>query len=191
VNARSLLAASLLALPVACAPLIDFDALTNGEGGADAGTDGSRDSGTVTSDASDASTPSDANDGDATDVDAGNPCANVTAANDGYYCGTSHESGFAGGAPNTLYQCSSGVTTSVTPCVVDCITDPPGYSDTCDQCNTKSDGTWCGSEFPGYVSNLANVKFTCAAGQNNGAPIACTGATPKCHPMDGGAFCGT
>lgn len=212
--ARRLLLALPFVAPAACAPLIDFDALTAG-GGADAAADASHDATTdapteatadgATGGDADASTQPDAGDSaaaldagdaandalDAAPLDAGNPCSNVPSSGNGFYCGSSQENGFAGGATNTLYQCADGSTASTNPCAVDCVTAPPNYSDTCDQCSTKHDGTWCGSEFPGYVPDLANVKFTCTAGKNNGTPIPCLAPTPKCHPADGGATCGT
>jgi hypothetical protein len=191
--------------PAACAPLIDFDALTSGNG-ADAGGEASHDATAdapaetggdgAPSDDADAAAQADVVDAggdvlDAAPFDAGDPCLKVPSVDNGYYCGTSLMNGFSGGVPNDLYLCVDGSAASTTPCAVDCVTAPLDYPDTCDQCATKPDGTWCGSEFPGYLPALANVKFTCTGGKNNGTPIACVNPTPACHPADGGAACGT
>ena len=188
---RAILAA-LLTAPVACAPLIDFDALTAGDAGPDASMDGGNDAAEASVEAS---TESSVEAGaDATDArdggpDSSDPCNAVSTTDNGYYCWTSRENGFAGGATNTLYDCVDGQAAMANLCTPDCIVSPATYPDTCDDCSTKPNGTWCGSEFPGYLPRLANVKFTCVSGQNNGTPVACGPPTPTCKPGDGGATC--
>jgi hypothetical protein len=206
-NGRSWVGAPLLAIAFSCAPLIDFDSLTKGSDAGDAGDAIDASNALDASDAGNASDAGGANDsGDAGEVgntsdapfDAGNPCANVTTANDGFYCGQSTENGFAGGDSKTLYQCSGGGTVGEHVCVDDCVIAPQGYSDVCDECSTKGNGAWCGKEFQWppymlqpYVQNLANLKFICSNGKSQQTPIPCLAATPTCHPMDGGAVCGT
>jgi hypothetical protein len=58
------------------------------------------------------------------------PCAHVTSANDGAYCGASRQSGFAGGDEGTLYACRGGRTTAVR-CRSKCGLEPVGRADHC------------------------------------------------------------
>jgi MYXO-CTERM domain-containing protein len=60
-----------------------------------------------------------------------NPCANVSAANSGVYCGTSNQNGFAGGSPNTLYDCQNGWVGSTKTCANGCFIAPSGQADGC------------------------------------------------------------
>jgi len=62
---------------------------------------------------------------------AGNPCGNVGAANNGTYCGKSRQSGFLGGAPDTLYDCQNGWVASTKICAFGCFTAPAGQDDGC------------------------------------------------------------
>jgi hypothetical protein len=58
------------------------------------------------------------------------PCAGTTG-NNGLYCGLSHETGFAGGDPDTLYNCQNGVTAGTTHCPYGCTVAPAGTNDYC------------------------------------------------------------
>ena len=58
------------------------------------------------------------------------PCAKVTSANDGAYCGASRQSSFAGGDEGTLYVCRSGRTTAVR-CQSKCGLEAVGRADHC------------------------------------------------------------
>ena len=190
------LVAAWALLAAACAPALDFDSLTSGSKGdaaedrtADApGDDGSRlDAGSD----SPGDSLSSADAADTIEEFSANPCANVSTTYNGAYCGKSTENGFCCGAPGTLYTCVGGSISAMKTCSPDCIIDPAGYPDTCDECSTKHDGTWCGSEFSGYDPLLKNVVFTCQSGVDvdTPTPTACSGAQPNCKPNDGGATC--
>lgn len=60
-----------------------------------------------------------------------NPCANVSAANSGVYCGRSNQNGFAGGSPGTLYDCENGWVASTKVCPDGCTIAPAGQNDGC------------------------------------------------------------
>lgn len=60
-----------------------------------------------------------------------NPCANVSAANDGVYCGKSSQNGFGGGSPTTLYDCQNGWVASTKTCADGCFIAPAGQDDGC------------------------------------------------------------
>jgi len=60
-----------------------------------------------------------------------NPCANVSAAQSGVYCGKSNQNGFAGGSPNTLYDCENGWVASTKTCANGCFIAPSGQADGC------------------------------------------------------------
>jgi hypothetical protein len=57
------------------------------------------------------------------------PCASTTI--NGSFCGASAQYGFAGGDPNTLYDCENGATASTTACPSGCIAAPMGMPDHC------------------------------------------------------------
>jgi hypothetical protein len=59
------------------------------------------------------------------------PCANVSAANSGEYCGSSNQSGFGGGSSNVLYTCANGATTKTQTCSNGCHIAPAGQQDSC------------------------------------------------------------
>ena len=58
------------------------------------------------------------------------PCARVSSANDGAYCGASRQSGFAGGDEGSLYTCRNGRTTAIR-CPSKCELEPVGRADHC------------------------------------------------------------
>ena len=58
------------------------------------------------------------------------PCAAVSPAHEGKYCGGSRQSGFRGGDPSTLYTCRGGAATAVR-CRGACTLEPPGRDDHC------------------------------------------------------------
>jgi hypothetical protein len=208
---RALLLSSLAAAPAvlvaACAPALDFNGLTGGEPKTDASGDGTvdapEDEGSAVDAAADSPSPVDAaidsprdapSSADAVDAIeeyAADPCAKVPSLDNGVYCGKSVENNFCCGLPNTLYTCVDGGVSARMACTPDCVTDPMGYPDTCDECSLKPDGKWCGSEFIGYDPLLKNVVFTCQGGVDIDVPTptACSGAQPNCKPNDGGATC--
>jgi hypothetical protein len=67
-----------------------------------------------------------------------NPCAGVPPADNGVYCGTSTQNGFAGGSPGVLYDCQNGFVASTQTCPSGCYLAPPGKPDGCNQ--AASDG---------------------------------------------------
>jgi hypothetical protein len=179
------LVAAGVPLLTACAPALDFDALTSGNGSkGDAAGDSSSPADAGSDSPGDASSST-----DACEETAADPCTRVKPADDGLYCGKSTDNSFGCGAPNTLYTCVDGGVSSAMVCSLACIVDMTGFPDTCDECNTKHDGTWCGSEFVNYSSLLANVVFDCQSGVDVGQPVPCAGAQSKCQPNDGGATC--
>jgi hypothetical protein len=99
------------------------------------------------------------------------PCAGVSPANDGVYCGGSRESGFAGGSTNTLYTCAHGKTAREQPCALGCYVAPPGTPDACnpDPCanvSSANDGIYCGkSNENGFGGGYANELYTCENGK--------------------------
>jgi len=60
-----------------------------------------------------------------------NPCAKVSAANSGVYCGKSNQNGFAGGSSTTLYDCENGWVASTKTCPNGCFIAPTGQADGC------------------------------------------------------------
>lgn len=58
------------------------------------------------------------------------PCDAVSPSHDGKYCGSSRQSGFAGGDANTIYTCSGGTTKSVR-CRGTCTMERVGRDDHC------------------------------------------------------------
>jgi hypothetical protein len=161
----------------ACAPLIDWDALTDG-GGADASVpDASRD-GTAPDAESDGQ--EDAQEDGPEDGPPANPCALVNCFMcNGYYCGRSNQNGFAGAAPNTLYECVDGSTVGTTTCETDCIMSTSTFPDFCDHCTGLPDGTYCGSAlgysggYNGAFNQLDKVIFSCEGGVFSGSETTC------------------
>jgi hypothetical protein len=185
------LATATAVLTAACAPALDFDSLTRGGSKTDASGDSSPLDATNDSPApvdAGSDSPGDGSPVDAIEEYSANPCANVPSADNGAYCGKSMQNKFCCGMPNTLYKCVDGSVAATQVCSPDCILETAGLPDTCDECNSKQDGAWCGSEFAGYSSLLANVVFTCQTGVYVSS-TPCTGAQPVCQPNDGGASC--
>lgn len=60
-----------------------------------------------------------------------NPCANVSSANNGVYCGSSSQNGFSGGSAGTLYDCENGWVASEKTCPDGCHIAPAGQNDSC------------------------------------------------------------
>jgi hypothetical protein len=121
------------------------------------------------------------------------PCAGVSAADAGVYCGASHENGFAGGNPSTLYTCSGGTTKNTQPCPKGCFVAPSGQADGCvsNPCASvpsASDGFYCGSSSQsGFADGAANVLYACQNGQvasmqtcANGCVVAAAGQPDHC-----------
>jgi hypothetical protein len=59
------------------------------------------------------------------------PCIHVPSADNGRYCGSSRQSGFAGGSPDLLYDCQKGKTGSTHACKLGCFVAPAGQLDRC------------------------------------------------------------
>jgi hypothetical protein len=197
----SALAAAAVPLGAACAPALDFDALTRGDGSKDASDDGTVD---APFDAPvDRSSPFDADSDsnmdsgldspgdspsstDAAEEYAADPCANVDAANNGLYCGRSTQSGFSDGDPLYVYTCVNGTVSNIVSCPNGCFIAPSGYQDECDQCGGRQDGVYCGSQFS-YPSPSDRLLIVCSAGHVPDGGI--TPCSTSCV-LDGGAHCG-
>jgi hypothetical protein len=197
------LVAAMMLLLVACAPALDFDSLTSGNGSkGDASLDGpveaqvdAQDDVLQPTDAtSDSSSPADAGSdapGDASSTDvvqeyAADPCADVDAANNGVYCGRTMQSGFSGGNPLDLYTCKGGMVVNLSICPNGCFIAPAGYEDECDDCSGNADGPYCGSQF-GYVQPSDRLLIVCSAGHVSDGGI--TPCMTSCV-LTGGAHCG-
>lgn len=61
---------------------------------------------------------------------AADPCAGVSPAHEGKYCGGSRQSGFGGGDASTLYTCRGGSATAAR-CRGTCTLEPAGRDDHC------------------------------------------------------------
>jgi hypothetical protein len=61
------------------------------------------------------------------------PCAAVSSANNGVYCGTSTQAGFASNhaVPTELYTCHNSLTQSTQSCANGCVVAPAGQADHC------------------------------------------------------------
>jgi hypothetical protein len=105
---------------------------------------------------------------------------------DGKYCGGDQISW--PGSKDDLVTCKGGVVQNVKFCAtgIGCIRMLNGYPDQCDECATKTDGTYCGRDMPGWDAVNANFRVRCqnraevglllcnAAGcGSNGAASAC------------------
>jgi hypothetical protein len=173
---RTTLAVAALALG-ACAPLLDFEALTAGEG-ADASVQDAPDDRTAREAGSDGEARDVAAEAVA-DAPAADPCALVTPTQNGYYCGRSMQNGFAGGDPDTLYLCVDAATAGTQTCATGCVISVSGWPDCCDHCTGLGDGTYCGSALGytgGYASlfdRLRNVVFVCEGGVYGGRETPC------------------
>lgn len=64
------------------------------------------------------------------------PCANVSSANNGWYCGKSNQNGFGGGSSTTLYDCQDGYVAKTQACPLGCFVAGAGQAD---GCNTAVD----------------------------------------------------
>ena len=131
-----------MASAMACAPLVDYESLTDhhGEPGETDGSvhaDGGGDAGSK-----DAAAASDTS-----------PCQ---GQNNGFYCGNDGLDAYAGD-PSDLVWCYDSAIQTVEKCSNGCIVSPYRFPDTCDRCSIKGDGTWCGKEFPNYRVELKEV----------------------------------
>jgi hypothetical protein len=190
----SALGAATVALGAACAPALDFDALTRNNGSKDASDDGTADAPDERSSSGDSPSPDAGIDSpedspsatDAAEEYAADPCASVDAANNGLYCGRSTQSGFSDGDPLYVYTCVNGMVSNIVSCPNGCFIAPAGYEDECDQCGGRQDGVYCGSQFS-YLSPSDRLLIVCSAGHVPDGGI--TPCSTSCV-LDGGAHCG-
>jgi hypothetical protein len=123
-----------------------------------------------------------------------NPCAGVSAANSGVYCGASREGGFSGGGASTLYTCSGGQTTGTASCPRGCFIAPAGQADGCvdNPCahvSSANDGLYCGSSTEsGFADGAPGTLYTCTNGQVSatqscakGCTVAPAGQADRCN----------
>jgi hypothetical protein len=143
-----------------------------------------------------------------------NPCANVSGANNGTYCGSSTQSGFAGGpdvSPTTLYDCENGRVASTRSCSEGCQVAGAGMSDSCygDPCthvSAANGGLYCGkSTQSGFTGASSYVVYDCEGGRSAsvqtckwGCYVAGAGTNDGCNPdpcknvsgANQGVYCG-
>jgi lysozyme len=144
------------------------------------------------------------------------PCQNTQYG--GLYCGASNQYGFAGGDPNTIYDCQNGKTISTIHCANGCAVAPPGQNDYCkspppppDPCaHTQYGGLYCGaSNQYGFAGGDPNTIYDCQNGKTistthcaNGCAVAPPGQNDYCkspppppdpcaHTQYGGYYCGS
>ena len=125
-----------------------------------------------------------------------NPCAGVSAANGGLYCGSSTENGFSGGNPTSLYDCQNGQVASQQSCQYGCTVEPSGTNDQCnpppkDPCSTATyGGYYCGeSTENGFGGGNPDLLYLCNGGKTQSTtpcPYGCTiepaGTNDQCAP---------
>jgi hypothetical protein len=64
---------------------------------------------------------------------------------------------------------------------------PDGFPDQCDQCTTKANGTYCGSEMVGWVNDNYRLLVTCTNGRMSARAACATGCDAK--NANGNAAC--
>jgi hypothetical protein len=143
-----------------------------------------------------------------------NPCANVAGADNGTYCGSSTQSGFAGGpnvSPTTLFICQNGSVAKTSTCSEGCKLEAAGhpddcYSDPCTHVPAANNGLYCGrSNQTGFAGASSYIVYDCESGRTKGiqtCPWGCFMANPGtndgCNPDpctnvsggNDGAYCG-
>jgi hypothetical protein len=161
---------------VACTLLARFDDLPPREladGGAEAGLDGVAPALDSASDTE--SAPPDAG----PDVD---PCSGHV---NGSYCGTDglDDPALAG----DLVRCDGGAVAEVIACDGGCLALSNPFPDTCNGCNVKPNGTYCGRDFSTFPASDADWLIQCQSG-NAAQKVACqhgclsNGAAASCAP---------
>jgi hypothetical protein len=122
------------------------------------------------------------------------PCAGVSAANNGQYCGASRQLGFAGGSTSVVYTCTNGKTASTQSCANGCYVAPAGQADGCvgNPCAgvpSADNGLYCGSSTQlGFAHGAPGVLYTCQNGQTTarvscarGCTVAPAGTADHCN----------
>jgi hypothetical protein len=113
--------------------------------------------------------------------DAGDPCLGLAS---GMYCGEDGLKGYVG-PPGDLVACDGGGVARVVACDAGCLSMPNPFPDTCNECNGKPNGGYCGRDFPGFPARDADFFIQCQQGNavqvvacahgcgSNGAASAC------------------
>ena len=68
-----------------------------------------------------------------------------------------------GGPPSDLVVCDGGAIASVRACDAGCLAMTNPFPDTCNECNAKPDGLYCGRDFPGFPATNADFLIQCQA----------------------------
>lgn len=104
---------------------------------------------------------------------------------DGKYCGG--DMIVWPGDKDDLITCKTGLVSNVRLCTsgVGCIRRLNGYPDQCDECTSKTDGTYCGRDMPGWEPKNADTRVQCQNKAMVGVllcAVSCTsnGATSFC-----------
>jgi hypothetical protein len=146
-------------------------------------------------------------------------CAKVPSSANGMYCGSSRQSGFAGGDSKTIYDCVNGKTAGTTYCAFGCFVAPPGAPDGCNSADpcanvpAADNGAYCaGSTQFGFDPTKADddTLYDCQNGHTasktfctSGCQIAPPGQADACFAgsspnpcggvpaADSGLYCGT
>ena len=101
------------------------------------------------------------------------PCKGLKS---GLYCGGDHLVAYRG--PSTdLVTCDGGAIAKVRPCGdAGCIAMVDPFPDTCNECPTKQNGTYCGRDFAGFPAGDSDMLIGCQLGnvsQNYACPHGC------------------
>jgi hypothetical protein len=102
----------------------------------------------------------------------------------GYYCARDGLINYPGSDKDLVY-CDGGAVWWARYCDGGCIFMPPGTPDVCNDCWRKGDGTYCGREFSGWLTEHANVLVRCQQGQA-ASNQKCPGT---CSARDGSSSC--
>ena len=112
---------------------------------------------------------------------AASACSGVAAVNGGVYCGSSRQSGFAGGSPTTLYTCTDGAVSSTRSCTEGCYVAPAGqndgcYGDPCTRVAAGAQGKYCGaSRENGFVGGSGELVYDCEGARTRSVETCASG----------------
>lgn len=125
--------------------------------------------------------PSDAS--DAPDVEYA-PCKGLA---NGLYCADDHVTGYRGPLSD-LVTCDGGAIAKVRQCgAAGCLAMKDPFPDTCNECPTKANGTYCGRDFAGFPTSNSDILIGCQSGNvvtNFPCPHGCksNGTAASCYP---------
>ena len=90
------------------------------------------------------------------------PAAPCSGLKDGTYCANDGLHDYRG-PPSDLVDCDGGAIASVRACDAGCLAMTNPFPDTCNECNTKPNGLYCGRDFPGFPATNADFLIQCQA----------------------------